>query len=101
MTPADTGNSQCVLDADGFIVSLDQLATQASNAPDGARVHAWREPADPLIQMVRRRLATHTRGKRLRATITVLGLNELAIQQDRTIAGSHHVAIAMNQPTGF
>ena len=90
-----------MLDADGFIVSVDQLAIRASNAPDGARVHAWREPADPVITMVRRRLEARSRSKRIRVTIMVLGSDELAIQQDREITGADRVAIAMNQPTGF
>lgn len=101
MTLADTGNCLCVLDADGFIVSLDQLAIRARNAPDGARVHAWREASDPVIQLVRRRLEARTRGKRLRVTITILGLDELTIQHDREMAGADHVAVAMNQPTGL
>lgn len=90
-----------MLDADGFIMSLDQLIVRVSTAPDGEQVHARREPADPTIRMIQRSLQAQARARRLRLTVTVLHADALAVAQDRRSPAFNEVAAAMNQPTGF
>lgn len=64
-------------------------------------MHARREPADPTIRMIQRKLQARARARRLRLTVTVLHADELAVAQDRRDPSFDEVAAAMNQPTGI